>query len=260
MKLKLLLATLMFTAFTASAQLPTINENFDSFNTGIGNPLPQNGWTSVATGQRLYPDAANGNKYLQGYTFFSPNIPFYAITPQITVPDGTKSLSFSVALTTGSGGAGSIQAGLVSSNSDMSSFTALGSTVDITSTTPQTLTYTVPASAQQYIAFKFIGNANHAAILIDNVVYNTSSSLGVRDNNKSTGEIKFAVNADQTALEFITKKDPKNIQIYSATGQKAAEGKLKGQKFDISSLHSGVYYMVIETAEGSVVKSKFIKK
>ncbi len=39
-----------------------------------------------------------------------------------------------------------------------------------------------------------------------------------------------------------------------------AEGKLKGQTFDISALQTGVYYIIIETAEGSVVKSKFIKK
>jgi hypothetical protein len=69
MKLKLLLGALLFTGFSAYAQVPTINENFESFTTGIGNSLPQNGWSAVTAGQRLYPDTANGNKYLQGYTF-----------------------------------------------------------------------------------------------------------------------------------------------------------------------------------------------
>ncbi|HCN47588.1 MAG TPA: hypothetical protein DIT10_00560 [Chryseobacterium sp.] len=260
MKLKLLLGALIFTGFSAYAQVPTINESFESFTTGIGNSLPQNGWSAVTAGQRLYPDAANGNKYLQGYTFFSPNVPFYAITPQITAPDGTKSLSFKVALTTGSGGAGSIQAGLVSSTTDMSSFTPLGAAVDITSSTIQTLSYTVPASSQQYIAFKFIGNVAHAAILIDDVVYNTASTLGVADHKKSADEIRFAMNADQTALVFVAKKDPKNIRIYSASGQKVAEGKLNRQLFDISGLQTGIYYTVTETADGNAIQSKFIKK
>ncbi|ROI04601.1 T9SS C-terminal target domain-containing protein [Chryseobacterium sp. G0240] len=260
MKLKLLLGTLIFTAISVNAQLSSINENFDSFNTGIGNPLPQNGWTSVLAGQRLYPDMANGNKYLQGYTFFSPNIPFYAITPQILAPNGSQSLSFTVALTAGSGGDGSIQVGLVSSDTDMSSFTPLGATVNITSSTPQTLSYAVPASTQQYIAFKFIGNVAHAAILIDDVVLTPAGTLGTNETVKSNENLRFAVTSDNTALQFISNKEPKNIQIYSASGQKAAEGKLKGHQFNISNLQSGVYYTVIETAEGKTISSKFIKK
>lgn len=261
MKLRLLLGTLMLTAVAAHAQVATLNENFESFNTGSNNPLPQNGWTSLLAGQRVYPDAANGNKYLQAYTFFTPNIAFYAVTPQILAPTGNKTLSFKVAQTTGSGGTGSVQVGLVSSNTDMSTFTPISTAVTISSTTLQTLTYTVPASASQYIAFKFIGNVAHAAILIDDVVYAASTSLAVSDNIKSKEEIQFAVNAENTALQFVAKKDPKNISIYSAAGQKVSEGKLSsGKLFDISTLQTGVYYMIIGTAEGSAVQSKFIKK
>lgn len=260
MKLKLLLGSLVFTALTINAQVASINENFDSFNTGIGNPLPQNGWTSVIAGQRLYPDMANGNKYLQGYTFFTPNIPFYAITPQILAPNGTQTLSFTVALTAGSGGGGSIQAGLVSTNTNMSSFTPLGTTVNITSSTPQTLSYTVPASTQQYIAFKFIGNVEHAAILIDNVVLTPSGTLGINETVKSNENLRFAVNSNNTELVFIVRNEPKNIQVYSAAGEKVAEGKLKNKNFDISGLQTGVYYLIIETTEGNTIKSKFIKK
>ncbi len=260
MKLRLLLGTLLFTAVSAQAQLASINENFESFNTGSTNPLPQNGWTSILAGQRMYPDAANGNKYLQAYTFFTPNVPFYAVTPQITAPTGSHTLSFKVAQTTGSGGAGSVQVGLVSSNTDMSTFTPISTAVTVSSTTAQVLTYTVPASASQYIAFKFIGNVAHAAILIDDVVYSASTSLAVTDALKSKDDVQFAVTSDNTALQFVTKKDPKNIQIYSSAGQKVAGGKLSGQRFDISALQTGVYYILIESAEGSVVKSKFIKK
>lgn len=260
MKLRLLLGTLLFTAVSAHAQLASINENFESFNTGSTNPLPQNGWTSILAGQRMYPDAANGNKYLQAYTFFTPNVPFYAVTPQITAPTGSHTLSFKVAQTTGSGGAGSVQVGLVTSNTDMSTFTPISTAVTVSSTTAQILTYTVPASASQYIAFKFIGNVAHAAILIDDVVYSASTSLAVTDALKSKDDVQFAVTSDNTALQFVTKKDPKNIQIYSSAGQKVAGGQLSGQKFDISALQTGVYYIVAETAEGSAMKSKFIKK
>lgn len=260
MKLRLLLGTLLFTAVSAQAQLASINENFESFTTGPTSPLPQNGWSSVLAGQRMYPDAANGNKYLQAYTFFTPNVPFYAVTPQITAPTGSHTLSFKVAQTTGSGGAGSVQVGLVTSNTDMSTFTPISTAVTVSSTTAQILTYTVPASSSQYIAFKFIGNVAHAAILIDDVVYSASTSLAVTDALKSKDNVQFAVTSDNTALQFVTKKEPKNIQIYSSAGQKVSGGKLNGQRFDISALQTGVYYIVAETAEGSAIQSKFIKK
>lgn len=260
MKLRLLIGTMMLTALTAHAQVASINENFESFNTGAGSPLPQNGWTSVLAGQRMYPDASNGNKYLQAYTFFTPNVPFYAITPQIIAPTGNQTLSFKVALTTGSGGSGSIQAGLVSSNTDMATFTPISGVVAVSSTTAQTLTYSVPASSSQYIAFKFIGNVAHAAILIDDVSFTTSTSLGVSDLSGSKNDVRFAVNTDHTALHFVTSKDPRRIQIYSPAGQKVSEGKLSDKNYDISTLQTGVYYIIIETAEGQTVKSKFIKK
>lgn len=260
MRLRLLMGTLMLTAVAAHAQVASINENFETFNTGSGNPLPQNGWTSVLAGQRVYPDTANGNKYLQAYTFFTPNVAFYAITPQIVAPTGSQTLSFRVAQTTGSGGTGSVQVGLVSSNTDMSTFTAIGSAVTISSTAVQTLSYTVPASSSQYIAFRFIGNVAHAAILIDDVVLTASSSLAVSDPAKTKEEIRFAVNDDQTALQFVAKKAPKDIRIYSAAGQKVAAGSLAGSSFDISTLQTGIYYILMETADGQAIKSKFIKK
>jgi len=260
MKVKLLLGALLFSAITVNAQLATIDENFDSFTVSQTAGIPQNGWTKSGSGPLLYTSASGSDVSVIFYALFSPDTPLYLITPQIVAPDGTKSVKFDAGLVTGSAGSVSIEAGLVSSPTDMSTFTSLGSSVTLTDT-EQTLTYSVPASSSQYIAFKFIGAANHAAAFIDNVVYNTTSNLAVSENTKSSDkDVKFAVNSENTALQFITKKDPKNIQIYSAVGQKMAEGKLNNQKFDISTLQTGVYYIIIESAEGTAIKSKFIKK
>ncbi|WP_083535241.1 T9SS type A sorting domain-containing protein [Chryseobacterium kwangjuense] len=270
MKLKLLLGTLMFTAFTASAQLPSINENFNSFTTGTGS-LPQNGWSTVIPPASnpatptfvpmLTVEAGTGNNFVQAYSFFAGNKAFYLVTPQIVAPNGTQTLSFSSALIGGTpGGTGTLEVGLVASPTDMSTFTTIGTIVNLTSSTDTTSNFTVQSSSHQYIAFKFTATVNHVALRMDDVVLTAAGALGVSDQVKSKNNFVFAVNADNTALEFVAKTEPKNIEVYSAAGQKAAEGKLKGQKFDISSLHSGVYYMLIETAEGSVVKSKFIKK
>lgn len=264
MKLKLLLGTLMFTAFTANAQVATINEQFESFNIGRFAAWPQNNWSNIqylSTGPWVYADGST-NKFIYYYSFFSSNVAGYLISPQIVAPNGTKTLSFN-AFTNGGPSTtevATIQIGMVdgTTEADMASFVPVGNLITLTSANTA-YSVNIPTSSKQLIAFKMTGAASHVAISVDNVVYD-GSSLAVNDISKSNNDFKFAVNSSNTSLEFVTKKEPKKIEIYSASGQKAAEGKLKGQTFDISGLQTGVYYMLVETAEGSTVKSKFIKK
>ncbi|MDR2238373.1 MAG: T9SS type A sorting domain-containing protein [Chryseobacterium sp.] len=269
MRLKLLLASLVFTAITANAQLASINENFDSFVVNEGEEsLPQNGWTKVMPA--LDPSVAPvlsveapgaADKYIQAYSLTSPNTDFYLVSPQIAAPAGGQTLSVTTLRIGGvPGGRGSLEIGLVTSPTDMSTFTSLGAPIIMSTSTPTVTTLNVPASTKQYIAFKFSATSVHQALRLDNIILTAAGSLAVSDAVKSKDEIKFAVTSDNTALQFMTRKDPKNIEIYSATGQKTAAGKLNNQRVDISSLQTGVYYMLIETAEGSVIQSKFIKK
>ncbi|MGV2449525.1 UNVERIFIED_CONTAM: choice-of-anchor J domain-containing protein [Ralstonia mannitolilytica] len=268
MKLQLLLGALMFTALTANAQVSNINENFNNFTAG-NTTFPQFGWSAIVapiTGE--FPPvpprmivAGDSNRFVQSYAGNNATGSSYLITPQIETPTGNKTLTFDTTLVSPSPGPGSIQIGVASNPADMSTFVPVGSPINVaTIGTVQNISVNIPASTGSYIVFKFTPTATHVAIQVDNVVYNTTASLGVSDNHKSTENFRFALNSDQSAIEFIAKKDPKNIQIYSAAGQKAAEGKLNGQKFDISTLQTGVYYMNIETAEGKFIQSKFIKK
>ncbi|WP_343640283.1 choice-of-anchor J domain-containing protein [Chryseobacterium sp.] len=268
MKLQLLLGALMFTALTANAQVSNINENFNNFTAG-NTTFPQFGWSAIVapiTGE--FPPvpprmivAGDSNRFVQSYAGNNSTGSSYLITPQIETPTGNKTLTFDTTLVSPSPGPGSIQIGVASNPADMSTFVPVGSPINVSVIgTVQNISVNIPASTGSYIVFKFTPTATHVAIQIDNVVYNTTASLGVSDNHKSTENFRFALNSDQSAIEFIVKKAPKNIQIYSAAGQKAAEGKLNGQKFDISTLQTGVYYMNIETAEGKFIQSKFIKK
>lgn len=268
MKLQLLLGALMFTALTANAQVSNINENFNNFTAG-NTTFPQFGWSAIVapiTGE--FPPvpprmivAGDSNRFVQSYAGNNATGSSYLITPQIETPTGNKTLTFDTTLVSPSPGPGSIQIGVASNPADMSTFVPVGSPINVSVIgTVKNISVNIPASTGSYIVFKFTPTATHVAIQIDNVVYNTTASLGVSDNNKSTENFRFALNSDQSAIEFIAKKDPKNIQIYSAAGQKAAEGKLNGQRFDISTLQTGVYYMNIETAEGKFIQSKFIKK
>lgn len=262
MKIKLLLGTLMFTAVTVNAQLATINENFQSFTTGNTAPWPQQNWSNIqntTSGPWVYASGTT-NKLIQYYSFSAANTAGYLITPQIIAPDGTKIITFKAALTTGSasGATGTIEVGLVDNTNEMGTFTPIGNIINLTAGNVQ-YSLPVPASTKQYIAFKIIGSNMHTAIQIDDVAYDIASSLGVSDKTFSKDHVTFAVNSDNTSLEF-RGKTPKNIQIYSSAGQKVAEGKLNGQKFNINELQTGVYFIAVETGEGKTIPSKFIKK
>ncbi|WP_223607437.1 choice-of-anchor J domain-containing protein [Chryseobacterium sp. OSA05B] len=272
MKLKLLLGTLMFTAFTANAQVATLNENFNNFTLG-NTTFPQGGWAAVVapiTG--AFPPAPprmivaalendNNQRFIQSYAGNNATTPSYLITPQIENITGNKVLTFTTTLVSPSPGPGTIQIGLATSPTDMSTFVSVGNLINVTTIgVIQNISVNLPSTTGSYIVFKFTPSATHVAIQIDDVVFKPSTALGVNDAAKVSENFKFAVNSNNTALEFITRTEPKNIEVYSASGQKVAEGKLKAQKFDISGLHTGVYYMLVETAEGSVIKSKFIKK
>ncbi|MCJ8153813.1 T9SS type A sorting domain-containing protein [Chryseobacterium sp. SSA4.19] len=268
MKLRLLIGTLMLAAASAHAQVATINENFNSFTLGQGqNVFPQNQWTSILPPGVGNPNPmmniiANGpsDHFVQSYSGANQNSPQYLISPMIVAPDGNKTLTFKARRNTGSA-PGTVQVGLASNPTDMTTFVALGNATFLSGDVFQTISVPVTASASQYIVFRFVGPlAPHTVLEIDDVVYAASANLAVNDAQKSKNEIQFVITSDHTALQFVTKKDPKNISIYSAAGQKVKEGKLSGRSFDISTLHTGVYYMIIETQEGAVIKSKFIKK
>lgn len=266
MKLRLLIGGLMFTAIGMNAQLNTIDENFDNFTAG-NNTFPQSGWSAVlAPNPMPFPPAplmivtSTANKVVQAYSGNNSTAPSYLITPQIVAPTGNKTLSFAAAKSTGTNGNGTLEVGLASNPADMTTFVSISNPISLTSETVQTYSIPVPASAATYIVFKFTPTIAHTALQIDNVVYNTTASLGVHDNNKATENLRFALNSDQTTLEFISKKDLKNIRIYSSSGQKIAEGRPDGHRFGISTLKTGVYYMNIETSEGKTIQTKFIKR
>lgn len=271
MKLKLLLGALVFSTITANAQLPTLDENFES--AVISDPANYNnlvnGWTSKKNVDRnIYVDQASGNKYLQFYAAGSLATDIFLVSPQITAPDGTKQITFTANPT----GSSTLEVGLIDNPADLIPNSGVPASYQLIqsyslTTSPLTATpITIPASTKQYIVFRFRNpqfmgpGVSHAALSIDNIKYDTSAVLSTADFKASTNQIKFAVNTQNTALQFVGKVQPKTLEIYSAAGQNVASGKVKNNNFDITTLQSGVYYILIEGNDGTKTKSKFIKK
>lgn len=274
MKLKLLFTGLVFSAFAANAQVQTINENFNNFTTG-NTTFPQNNWSVVLPPMNtppsppppmmiVYAEASDAtNKYVSSYSGGNKDTPQYLVAPQIIAPTGNKTLSFKARRNSQNAAPIQIQVGLTSSATDMTTFVAVGAPVTLTDNTYQTITRAIPSSSSTYIVFKTVNavaGVPHTAADFDDVVYDLTASLAVSDNIKNNSNIQFAVNSENTALEFVGKGEIKNIDVYSASGQKVASGKANNNRFEINTLQTGVYYVLIETKDGSAVKSKFIKK
>lgn len=261
MKAKLFLAASLFAA-VANAQLTSINETFDGFTAG-SNTFPQNGWSiKLPVGpfppQPLMIVTTEANKYIQAYPGSTVAQPMYLITPQIVAPAGDKALSFDTSMEVGGlGTTGSVQVGIATNPNDMSTFTAIGNAIELNNTTFQNIKVNIPASAGTYLVIRTTSNTMHTPIRIDNVKYD--ANLAVNDNALNSS-VKFAVSADNSSLRFSSNNQLTGAKIYSAAGQLAAEGKILNNTFDITTLKTGVYFIIIDNENGQSVKSKFIKK
>lgn len=263
MKAKLFLAATLF-AVVAQAQLSTFSQDFNNFTAG-NTTFPQNGWSAVLPTGPFPPQpmmivvAADAtNKVVQAYPGSSSNLPLYLISPQIVAPAGDKAISFDTGLVASSPGTTTVQVGVASSPTDMTTFVAVGAPIQITSTTIQNVKVDVPTSAGTYLVIRHTPTAAHTALQIDNVKYDTN--LAVNESAFNTNNVKLAVSQDNSTLIFSSPIALSNAKIYSAAGQLAKEGKISDNTFSINGLKTGVYFIIIENKDGQTVKSKFIKK
>lgn len=186
MKKILLSAALVWAGLAAQAQcspVATLNEDFSNFTIATTNAFPQNCWTSIAGGQMgplVYTAQAGtpANQYATIYSLFGVNTAAYLVSPELSTFDGNHKLSFSAwKLAGGSGGeipAGNVtlQPGTLTNPTDASTFVAFGSPITITADVANLTDLALPASTTaKHIAFKFLADANHNAIGIDNVVW-----------------------------------------------------------------------------------------
>ncbi|KUJ52384.1 T9SS type A sorting domain-containing protein [Chryseobacterium sp. JAH] len=277
MKVKILFGTLMLSVITTNAQVATLDENFESaiVSTPANYNNLVNGWTKKTTASAphsVYIDQASGNKYAQFYAAGSTSTDVFLVSPQIAAPDGSKQITFTATPTGGATLEVALidnPASLIANNGVPASYQVIQTYVFSATNTPTITPVTVPASTKQFIVFRFHSpqlmgppgsTVSHSALSIDNVKYNTATVLSTGDIKKANDQIRFAVNTENTALQFTGKSQPKTIDIYSPAGQKVASGKVKDSRFEINTLQSGIYYILLETTEGKAVKSKFIKR
>lgn len=253
---KLLFAVAAFAGIHTQAQRTYFYEDFNAFTTGTTS-LPQSGWNKVTTGPFVYIDGTGGQNYVQSYAFMYPNTASYLISPVIAAPQVGSRITFLAGQTTGSAGAGTVEVGLVTNPTDMSTFTSLGAAIPLSSSNQNVYEIWVAApQTQQYIAFKFIGNVPHAALLVDDIKYEL---LVAAVSESHTQNLKIALNADKTAVVFqSSNKNLNRAVIYSASGQKVSEGTIINNSYSILGLKPGIYMITVFDNTGKAETGKFI--
>jgi hypothetical protein len=263
---------LLFGALTAAVGLSAQTTVFyEQFNTEVSSTLMAPNWTwQDLTG------SGSGRWYSGNYTFltdtmgFSGNTAYSSgngfdvllISPSISLPAGSSTLTYKVALSSffGQGTANStynvyvLPASSTYSTSATPIFTETITTVNTIS--DKTIDLSSFAGQAVKIYFRHF-NGGIKYLFMDDVKVTSSSVLGTSDI-KSNDQVGIYPNP---ATDFITIKSKSEIistEICDATGRKV-NNQQKTDKVDVQNLQPGNYILNITTREGKS-STKFIKK
>lgn len=221
----------------------TIDEDFTSFTE---DSFPQNCWLNIENGPMVYIDAEGEDRFATFYSFMSANVSGYVITPELTVSESNRVLTFD-AVKQGAGVV-TIQVGTITDAEDAETFTAVGDLITLTETEAQQ-SVELPAFANvQRVAFKITANTVHHAAFIDNIFITNLLSVNPVSQNAS-----FAIYPNPSADKNVTVTlnnltEKASISVYSITGAKVFETALTAntQELNLSALNSGMYIVRVE--------------
>ncbi|MHA3789661.1 T9SS type A sorting domain-containing protein [Flavobacterium hauense] len=157
--------------------LETLNENFSNFT---DDDLTLNCWSKNAGVPMFFisQEEDNDNKYANFYSFTSPNVDGYVVTPELSTIDGNHQLTFDAGMDAGTaeGSSATIQVGTLTIANDYSTFVAVGDLITLGEN--QSYTRQIAASeTAKYIAFRFSGTLEHTAAMLDNVVWDVTPTV-----------------------------------------------------------------------------------
>lgn len=265
MKKILLSAGLFCLSFASNAQctaISTFNENFENFTNN--SPLTENCWSSNTGSPKVTISTVATSKVIQLYSFMSPTVPFYVVSPELNTIDGNHKLSFELKPIAGTM---TVQVGTLSNATDFTTFQAVGSPIEVSSAVTTFSNIVIPASTtQKYIAFKAVAVNQHMAASLDNVSW--QPTLGIEDSNL----ISFKVYPNPSVDRNITissdsqliGNDKNSISIYSLTGAKVFETEMKNNSgntntINLSDLTAGIYIMKIQSGDFNTTKKLVLK-
>ncbi|MFK5880345.1 MAG: T9SS type A sorting domain-containing protein [Flavobacteriaceae bacterium] len=76
----------------------------------------------------------------------------------------------------------------------------------------------------------------------------------------SSASIDLFASADQVYINGLKSNENYTLSIFDTMGRQVKSITSNSDKVDISELHTAVYFLVLETAEGSIIRKKIIKQ
>ncbi len=247
-----------------STPLTEFEENFEGYTPSLSPPtcwpvLGSGGMFGVQdvtqpVGPIVPEDAHSPNKFFMIYSGGNANTTHYLVTPEISTIDGKHFAEFWLKTFT----TATVQAGTMSSNSDFSSFTAIGSPINLTTTYAKYTTEVIPSQAgHKYFAFKISMATAHSVVYFDDFAWKKDTSSDVKQAKE---ENRFNYYIDANNLTIDAKETIKNVVIYNINGQKVYQSKENNNNvnININNLPKGIY--VVKTLIGDKSKTfKFIR-
>lgn len=254
---------------TCDTAVATIDDDFESYAAGAGEPLPDC-WSSVAPagmviGNRNTAGEANsGTNYVSAYVSVFNNQYGYIVTPKLSTIDGSHEADFMIK--TSIPGA-TYELGTMSDPNNSNTFTSIGSPLALETTYTNVNTGAVAATSDEYFVIRFTAPVQHSVIRMDDFKWQ-EESLSVNTFDISTFSVYPNPSLDKIInLVYDAKFDANDneVVIFSMTGQKIFQMKLKNkgsvgsQNLDLSNLNSGVYMLQFTSGNYSTTKKIILK-
>ena len=178
----------------------------------------------------------------------------YLISPELNL-GGEGQLSFWLYAQSTRYGAEKCQIMTSTTTNATSSFTNLGSVIEVsTAQTWEEHTATLPANTK-YIALRYAVTADTWFLGVDDIKITAPGVVGIND------EIVSVVNIypnPTTGIVNIDAEGLNKVVVYDVTGR-IMKSVANESTIDISNLEAGVYFFSVETANGSAMK-KLVKE
>lgn len=242
--------TVTGTASTCTA-VQTFLEDFETFTT-----FPENCWTSnkKAPYINLNADAKTGNNSINLYSFFSATDPVYLVSPEVSTIDGQHLLSFDITGVEANATTTTLQVGTLSDPADFTTFMAAGAAFN--PVVGNHTTAIIPANpGHKYVAIKYMPNAMHQALFIDNIEWKTATASTGRFE---PGTVKMYPNPTTGLFYIDTDADLQSVEIYNTAGQRIL--KTNQKEINLSQAANGLYIVIVRASDGTSGSYSLLKK
>lgn len=240
----------------------TINDDFESYTAGTGQPLPtcwsQTGSAGPVIGVRNSSSAVSGTKYISIYSFFTANATVYIVSPKLSTIDGSHYATFQISADMSDV---TVSYGTMSDSSNAATFTQAGAATLTTGQYTPINTGNIPATTDQYFAIKIDAPTMHSSIKIDDFVWDSNSSTSIATYDKLSPVSIYPNPVTGNTLSFLSKNNfsAYGISVYTTDGRLVLREKLQSN-LSVEALSNGVYIVVVNDTHNHYVQRLVIQR